>query len=65
MLRLKFILVVAIMFAFGYLLVPFYERICKAIGLRDPTGRMKSKPRRFDTTRLCASSLMPMSTNCR
>ena len=34
-LLLKFVLVTAIMFAFGYLLVPFYERLCNATGLRD------------------------------
>jgi cytochrome c oxidase assembly protein subunit 11 len=34
-LLLKFALVTAIMFAFGYLLVPFYERLCRATGLRD------------------------------
>ena len=34
-LMLKFALVVAIMFAFGYLLVPFYDQICKATGWRD------------------------------
>ena len=34
-LLLKFALIAVIMFAFGYLLVPFYERICNATGLRD------------------------------
>jgi cytochrome c oxidase assembly protein subunit 11 len=34
-LLLKFALVAAIMFAFGYLLVPLYDQICKATGLRD------------------------------
>jgi cytochrome c oxidase assembly protein subunit 11 len=34
-LLLKFALVAAVMFAFGYLLVPFYEQICKATGLRN------------------------------
>ena len=34
-LLLKFALAAVIMFAFGYLLVPFYEQICKATGLRD------------------------------
>jgi cytochrome c oxidase assembly protein subunit 11 len=34
-LLLKFVLVAAIMFAFGYLLVPLYDQICKATGLRD------------------------------
>jgi len=31
----KFALIVVVMFAFGYLLVPFYEQICKATGLRN------------------------------
>ena len=34
-LLLKFSLIAVIMFGFGYLMVPFYEQICKAIGLRD------------------------------
>ena len=34
-LLLKFALIAAIMFAFGYLLVPLYDQICKATGLRD------------------------------
>jgi cytochrome c oxidase assembly protein subunit 11 len=32
---LRFSLMVLIMFAFGYLMVPFYERLCKATGFRD------------------------------
>jgi cytochrome c oxidase assembly protein subunit 11 len=31
----KFAVVAIIMFAFGYLLVPFYEQLCKATGLRN------------------------------
>ena len=50
-LRLKFAVVVAIMFAFGYLLVPFYERICKAIGLRDIDRPDEVKAAQMDTTR--------------
>jgi cytochrome c oxidase assembly protein subunit 11 len=34
-LLLKFSVIVVVMFAFGYLLVPFYEQLCKATGLRD------------------------------
>jgi cytochrome c oxidase assembly protein subunit 11 len=34
-LLLKFALTALVMFAFGYLLVPFYEQICRATGLRD------------------------------
>src|SRR5258708_37196207 len=49
--RLKFILVVAIMFAFGYLLGPFYERICKVIGLRDIDRPDEVKAAQMDRTR--------------
>jgi cytochrome c oxidase assembly protein subunit 11 len=31
----KFLLVALIMFGFGYLLVPFYEQLCKVTGLRN------------------------------
>ena len=31
----KFAAIASVMFAFGYLLVPLYEQICKATGLRD------------------------------
>jgi cytochrome c oxidase assembly protein subunit 11 len=31
----RFSVVAVLMFGFGYLLVPFYERLCQAIGLRD------------------------------
>jgi len=34
-LLVKLGVVAAIMFGFGFLLVPFYEQICKATGLRD------------------------------
>jgi cytochrome c oxidase assembly protein subunit 11 len=34
-LLLKLSVISAAMFAFGYLLVPFYEQFCKATGLRD------------------------------
>ena len=34
-LLLKFAAIASVMFAFGYLLVPLYEQICKATGLRD------------------------------
>ena len=37
-LLLKFSVVAVIMFGFGYLLVPFYEQICNATGLRDIDG---------------------------
>ena len=50
-LRLKFAVVVAIMFAFGYLLVPFYEQICKATGLRDIDAPDEIKNTQIDTNR--------------
>lgn len=31
----KLVVIVAAMFGFGYLLVPFYEKICQVTGLRD------------------------------
>jgi cytochrome c oxidase assembly protein subunit 11 len=34
----KLALVVVMMFGFGYALVPFYDQICKATGLRDIAG---------------------------
>ena len=34
-LLIRLCLVAVIMFGFGFLLVPFYDQICKAIGLRD------------------------------
>ena len=34
-LLVRLVVVVAAMFAFGYLLVPFYEQICQATGLRN------------------------------
>ena len=35
LLLIKLAVVVAIMFGFGFALVPFYDQICKATGLRD------------------------------
>ena len=48
---LKFSLIAAIMFGFGYLLVPFYEQICKATGLRDIDAPDEVKNTQVDTTR--------------
>ena len=50
-LLLKFALVAAIMFAFGYLLVPFYEQICRATGLRDIDAPDEIKNTQIDATR--------------
>jgi cytochrome c oxidase assembly protein subunit 11 len=50
-LLLKFALVAAIMFGFGYLLVPFYEQICKATGLRDIDAPDEITNTQIDTTR--------------
>ncbi len=50
-LLLKFALAAAIMFAFGYLLVPFYEQICKATGLRDIDTPDEIKNTQIDTNR--------------
>jgi len=48
---LKFALVAAIMFAFGYLLVPLYEQICKATGLRDIDAPDEIRNTQIDATR--------------
>jgi cytochrome c oxidase assembly protein subunit 11 len=50
-LLLKFTLVSVIMFAFGYLLVPFYEQLCKATGLRDIDVPDEIKNTQIDATR--------------
>jgi|SRR5215470_208548 len=50
-LLLKLALIAASMFAFGYLLVPFYEAICKATGLRDIDAPDKIGNMRIDTNR--------------
>jgi cytochrome c oxidase assembly protein subunit 11 len=47
----KFVLIAAIMFAFGYLLVPLYEQICKATGLRDIDAPDEVKNTQIDLTR--------------
>ena len=50
-LLLKFTLVAVVMFAFGYLLVPFYEQLCKATGLRDIDVPDEIKNTQIDATR--------------
>jgi cytochrome c oxidase assembly protein subunit 11 len=50
-LLLKFALIAVIMFGFGYLLVPFYEQICKATGLQDIDGPDKINNTQVDMNR--------------
>jgi cytochrome c oxidase assembly protein subunit 11 len=50
-LLLKLSLVAVVMFAFGYLLVPFYEQICKATGLRDLDAPDEIKNTQIDAAR--------------
>jgi cytochrome c oxidase assembly protein subunit 11 len=50
-LLLRFALGAAIMFGFGYLLVPFYEQICKATGLRDLDRPVEVRNTQVDTKR--------------
>jgi cytochrome c oxidase assembly protein subunit 11 len=50
-LLLKFTLVAVVMFAFGYLLVPFYEQICKAVGLCDIDAPDEIRNTQIDSTR--------------
>ena len=50
-LLMKFSLIAVIMFGFGYLMVPFYEQICKATGLRDIDGPDEIKNTQVDTNR--------------
>jgi cytochrome c oxidase assembly protein subunit 11 len=47
----KLALVIVIMFGFGFALVPFYEQICKATGLRDIAVADKVTNTQVDTTR--------------
>ena len=50
-LLLKFGVFVALMFAFGYLLVPLYEQICKAAGLRNLDAPDSITSTQVDATR--------------
>src|SRR5438874_12344405 len=44
-------IVVVVMFGFGFLLVPFYDQICKATGLRDIDAPDEVKNTQVDLTR--------------
>jgi len=48
---LRLATVVVIMFAFGYALVPFYDQICKATGLRDIDAADTAVNTQVDATR--------------
>jgi cytochrome c oxidase assembly protein subunit 11 len=50
-LLLKFVAIASVMFAFGYLLVPFYEQICKVTGLRDIDAPDEIKNTQIDLKR--------------
>jgi len=48
---IKLGVVVAVMFGFGFLLVPFYDQICRATGLRDIDTPDQAKNTQVDATR--------------
>jgi len=50
-LLIKLGIVVVVMFGFGFLLVPFYEQICRATGLRDIDTPDQVKNTQVDATR--------------
>ena len=50
-LLVKLGVVAAVMFGFGFLLVPFYDQICKATGLRDIDAPDRVKNTQVDATR--------------
>lgn len=50
-LLLRLGVVVAVMFGFGFALVPFYDQICKATGLRDIDAPDEVKNTQIDATR--------------
>jgi cytochrome c oxidase assembly protein subunit 11 len=47
----KLSIVVVVMFGFGFALVPFYDQICKAMGLRDIDGPDEVRNTQVDMTR--------------
>lgn len=48
---IKLSVVVVVMFGFGFLLVPFYDQICKATGLRNIDAPDQVKNTQVDSTR--------------
>ena len=50
-LLVKFAAIASVMFAFGYLLVPFYEQICKVTGLRNIDAPDEISNTQIDATR--------------
>jgi cytochrome c oxidase assembly protein subunit 11 len=48
---IKLGVVVVVMFGFGFLLVPFYDQICKATGLRDIDAPDQAKNTQVDSAR--------------
>src|SRR6266705_1645778 len=51
-LLLKLGIVAVVMFSFGFLLVPFYDQICKATGLRDIDTADHVRNTQVDATRM-------------
>ena len=47
----KLLVIVVVMFGFGYGLVPFYDKICEATGLRDIAVPDETKNTQIDETR--------------
>jgi cytochrome c oxidase assembly protein subunit 11 len=45
-------MIVAVMFGFGFALVPFYDQICKATGLRDIDAPDEVRNTQVDSTRI-------------
>lgn len=54
---LRLVVIAAAMFAFGYALVPFYEKICKVTGLRDIDRADEVGNTQVDMTRMVSVEL--------
>ncbi len=50
-LRYKLVVVVAVMFGFGFALIPFYDQICRATGLRNIDQADEVRNTQVDTSR--------------